>query len=59
MAVQSHIESLKIRHQELELQLDEMKSMAGINDASISDIKRKKLQIKDRIEQLQHMKELN
>lgn len=59
MAVQSHIESLKVRHQELETRLDEMNSMAGVNDANIADIKRKKLQIKDRIEQLLQKQELN
>lgn len=59
MAVQSHIESLKMRHQELETRLDEMNSVAGVNDASIANIKRKKLQIKDRIEQLLQKRELN
>jgi len=59
MAVQSHIDSLKDRHQELEIKLDELMSMASVDEANIADIKRKKLKIKDRIEQLQHQRELN
>ncbi|MDJ0613626.1 MAG: DUF465 domain-containing protein [Rhizobiaceae bacterium] len=59
MAVQSHIESLKMRHQELETKLEEMMAMTSVDEVGISDIKRKKLQIKDRIEELQQQRELN
>ncbi len=59
MAVQSHIESLKMRHQELETRLDEMMSMASIDEVNVADIKRKKLQIKDRIEHLQQKRDFN
>ena len=59
MAVQSHIESLKLRHQELESRLADMQSMASANPAELNDIKRKKLQIKDRIETLQKQQQLN
>lgn len=59
MAVQSHIESLKMRHQELETKLGELMSMASADEANIADIKRKKLHIKDRIEQLQQSRALN
>lgn len=59
MAVQSHIESLKLRHQELENQLSDMMSTASADAADINDIKRKKLQIKDRIESLRKQQSLN
>ena len=52
MPIQSHIDSLKDRHQELEQKLQEMQASLGSNESEISDLKRKKLQIKDRIEQL-------
>ena len=50
MAVESHIASLQQRHQQLEALLDEMQSAPTSGDVDISDIKRQKLQIKDRIE---------
>jgi len=52
MAVQSHIESLQMRHQELESKLSELMAGSSVSDIDVSDIKRQKLQIKDRIEQL-------
>ena len=52
MAVESHIHSLKVRHEELESQLKEMTSKAATDDAKITDLKRKKLLIKDRIREL-------
>ena len=59
MAVQSHIESLKIRHQELENRLSELMSASSVSTDDITDIKRRKLQIKDKIEQLQNQQALN
>lgn len=59
MAVQSHIESLKSRHQELEIQLSELMASASSASEEISDIKRRKLQLKDRIEQLSTQEQLN
>ncbi len=52
MALQSHIETLKLRHQELESRLSELLIAASASNDDIADVKRKKLQIKDRIEQL-------
>lgn len=52
MAVESHIHSLKARHEELENQLKELMSTAALDEERISDLKRKKLKIKDRIREL-------
>lgn len=59
MAVQSHIESLKMRHEELENKLSQMMTMASARPDDINDIKRKKLKLKDRIELLQKQNALN
>ena len=52
MAVESHIHSLKARHEELENKIKELTSTAAMDDPQITDLKRKKLQIKDRIREL-------
>ena len=52
MAVQSHIDSLKTRHRELDTQIQELVSKAATDPVEINDLKRKKLQIKDRIREL-------
>lgn len=52
MPLESHIHSLKKRHQELEVTLEEMLASPSVNDDDLNSIKRKKLQLKDRIEQL-------
>lgn len=52
MAVESHIHSLKSRHEELESQIKDLMSNAALDEEKISDLKRKKLQIKDRIREL-------
>lgn len=59
MAVQSHIESLKLRHQELETKLSQLMTASSASHDDITDIKRQKLQLKDRIEQLQKQQTLN
>ena len=52
MAVESHIHSLKARHEELENQLKELMSTTALDNGTIKDLKRRKLQIKDRIREL-------
>ena len=52
MPVDSHIHSLVERHKELEGKLEQLQMSPGVNDYEIADIKRQKLQIKDRIELL-------
>ena len=49
MAVDSHIEQLEQRHRELEARLDEILSHPSSDDMEIAEIKRQKLQLKDRI----------
>ena len=52
MAVQSHIESLQERHQQLQEQLDALMVSSSSNDQEIIEIKRQKLVLKDRIAEL-------
>ena len=59
MALQSHIDTLKQRHQELESRLSELMAMQSSSDDDIVDVKRKKLQIKDKIEILTKESQLN
>lgn len=52
MTVQSHIEALAKKHANLEHQLSEAQGSPSTDDATIRDIKRKKLHLKDHIEGL-------
>jgi hypothetical protein len=52
MAVDSHIHQLEQRHKELEDKLEQALSHPSADDVEITAIKRNKLQIKDRIQQL-------
>ena len=54
MPVESHVESLKTRHKELESQLSDMLSSLSVDDAELAEIKRKKLALKDKIKSLQN-----
>lgn len=56
MPLESHINSLKLRHQDLDYQLQEMKSATSVDQTELRSLKRKKLAIKDRIELLQSQK---
>ena len=52
MAVQSHIDSLKSRHQEIDNEIRELMASSNLDTGIIGDLKRKKLQLKDRIRAL-------
>ncbi|MEM9331995.1 MAG: DUF465 domain-containing protein [Pseudomonadota bacterium] len=52
MTVQSHIDSLKSRHRQLDDQIKELMSNTNMDTGTLGDLKRKKLQIKDRIREL-------
>lgn len=54
MALGSHIEQLKQKHVELELQLEEVMKHPSVKDKEVAEIKRKKLLIKDKISSLVH-----
>lgn len=53
MPVESHVESLKTRHQELENQLNEMMGSLSVDNAELAEVKRRKLALKDKISSLQ------
>lgn len=59
MPVGSHIEQLLQRHRELEARLDEVMSHPSADDMEVADIKRKKLMIKDRINELKRCRSLH
>ncbi|MFZ1814036.1 MAG: DUF465 domain-containing protein [Rhizobiaceae bacterium] len=52
MAVDSHIAQLEQRHRELEDRLDKVLAHPSADDVEIAEIKRQKLQLKDKIEAL-------
>jgi len=56
MPVESRIDSLKMRHQELDHQLEEMKFATSIDQSELRNLKQKKLAIKDKIEHLKSQK---
>lgn len=52
MPLDSHIEQLELRHQELETKLEQIMAHPSADDREISEIKRQKLQIRDKIRSL-------
>ena len=59
MALENHINQLKQKHQELESRLEDMLQKPSVGDIEIADIKRQKLQIKDKIVELNKSSDLN
>ena len=53
MSVESHLAELHRRHQALKRQIEEAQRHPGIDDLEITELKRRKLQIKDEIARLQ------
>jgi hypothetical protein len=54
MTIQAHIAELERRHHELEREIAEALKHNSIDDLKIVELKRQKLQLKDKIERLQH-----
>ena len=54
MAIEDHINQLETRHHLLESELNELMNHPGADDASIANLKRQKLQIKDKISRLKN-----
>ena len=54
MGVDSHIQQLEQRHHELEDRLEKILAHPSADDVEITEIKRQKLQLKDRIEKLRN-----
>lgn len=52
MSMQGHIAELSRRHQQLERELQSMKSQPSGDENRLSELKRKKLVLKDEIERL-------
>ncbi|MEO0327411.1 MAG: DUF465 domain-containing protein [Pseudomonadota bacterium] len=52
MTIQSHINSLKSRHRDLDDQIQHLLMSAAVDEVEVNDLKRKKLQLKDRIQEL-------
>ena len=57
MNVQAHLSELEKRHQAIERELDDAKTHPSVDDLTITELKRKKLQLKDEIERLRHASE--
>jgi len=54
MSMQSHLSELEKKHQALEAQIHDAQSRPGVDDLEITELKRKKLQVKDEIMRLRH-----
>ncbi len=52
MSLQSHLAELEKKHQALEQELIECLTHPAVDDLTIVELKRKKLQVKDEIERL-------
>ena len=57
MNVQAHLSELEKRHQAIERELDDAKTHPSFDDLKLTELKRKKLQLKDEIERLRQASE--
>ena len=55
MSIQARLETLTEKHQALEAALNEERNHAAADDVKISDLKRRKLAIKDQMAELQQL----
>lgn len=51
MAIEAHLEKLSKRHQELEAEIENEKKHPASDDLRIVELKRRKLRIKDELEE--------
>ncbi|MEM6615105.1 MAG: DUF465 domain-containing protein [Pseudomonadota bacterium] len=56
MAAQAHLEELTRKHRMLDTQIEQELAHPGSSDFEISELKRRKLRIKEQIESLSHTK---
>ncbi len=54
MALSSHLEELKRKHQNLSNAVEEAQRAPGSNDLEIANLKKQKLRLKEEIERLSH-----
>lgn len=52
MAMETHLAELEKRHQALERELEEAMSHPGVDTLTLTELKRRKLSLKDEIERL-------
>ncbi len=52
MAIQSHVAELERRHQHIEKEIEEALAHPGVDSLELSELKRKKLLLKDEIARL-------
>jgi hypothetical protein len=52
MTMQSHLAELERRHQALEKEIADAVAHPGVDDLVVTELKRRKLQLKDEIERL-------
>ena len=54
MSIQSHLAELERKHQALETELADALAHPSVDDTTIAELKRRKLQVKDEIARLKH-----
>ena len=54
MSIQSHIAELARRHQALDKEIEACKTQHGAEDTKLTELKRKKLLLKDEMAKLRH-----
>lgn len=54
MALSSHLEELKRKHQVLSDEVEQAQRAPGSSDQDIADMKKRKLRLKEEIERLSH-----
>ena len=59
MSVESHLAELERQHQALEREIEEAMAHPGVDDLEITELKRRKLRIKDEMERLKKLETLH
>ena len=54
MSIQAHLAELERKHQTLESELADALAHPSVDDATIAELKRRKLHVKDEIARLKH-----
>lgn len=54
MSIQSHLAELERKHQALENEIADAIAHPSVDDSTIAELKRRKLQVKDEIARLKH-----
>ena len=54
MSIQAHLAELERKHQALESELADALAHPSVDDMTIAELKRRKLQVKDEIARLRH-----